>query len=355
MSTDTGTVVTVNGRIDPEELGVTLPHEHLINDGTYRYEPPDSAYERRLAEEPLSLSNLWWARTNKMKHKGNLRLDSVSEAVEEVAKFRDVGGDSIVDVTPKNKGTDPQQLRRIANETGVNIVHGTAFYTNENSELPDRLFSGSIDDIADEFESDVRDGIDDSDVRAGIIGEIGLSSDIYEIEEKVLRGAARAAVRTGAPVSVHPPRDPADPYTHEILDIVEEEGLEPERVVLCHRDRSRWKTDLDDQRAVAERGAYVEYDLFGDEPHRFRAETGDANPQDVERVERLVELIEDGYGSRLLISHDVFLKVHRRAYGGHGYAHILENVVPMFEGLDAGDEQISQLLVDNPRRILTFD
>lgn len=354
MSADHGSIVTVTGRIDPEDLGATLPHEHLFTDGSYRYEPPDSPVDQRKATQPISLETLWWVRNNAMRHRGNLRLDSVSEAIEEVTRFRDAGGDAIVDVTPKNYGNDPERVRHVSRETGVRIIQGTAFYNEENSVLPDRLETASIDDIADEFVSDVREGIDNTDVRAGIIGEIALSGDIYDIEEKVLRSGARAAVRTGAPVSVHPARDPANPYTHEILDICEEEGLDAERVILCHRDRSSWYTDLDDQREVAERGAFVEYDLFGDEHLHYRESTGDVSPTDVERVERLAQLIEDGYGSKLLISQDVFLKIHRVAYGGPGYGHILENVLPIFHELGADDDQIHELLVDNPRRILTF-
>ena len=364
MTSDTGSVVTVTGRIDPDDLGVTLPHEHLFADWSYRFDPPDSAAERRLAREPISLESLGFVHRNKGGHRDNLRLDSVDEAVDEVTAYRDAGGEAIVDVTPKNVGNDPVRSRAVALETGVHVVQGTAYYNERNSDLPERLASASIDDIADEFVDDVREGIGDTDVRAGIIGEIGLSDRIHDVEEKVLRAGARAATRTGAALTVHPPgatafsqRDrtyPASRWGLDVLDIVEEEGLAPDRVIVDHQDQTRWYEDLDYQKRIAERGAYVEYDLFNGKLTHFKETHADAYPSDVERVERLMELIEAGYGSRLLVSQDVYLKIHRIAYGGFGYAHILQNVVPIFRALGADEEQITRLLVDNPRRVLTF-
>lgn len=364
MSADTGSVVTVTGRTDPDDLGVTLPHEHLFADWSYRYEPPDSAYDRRRSREPISLENLSEVHRNKSGFEDNLRLDSFEEAVDEVSRYRHAGGETLVDVTPKDVGSDPVRVRAVAQETGVRIIHGTAYYNVRNSQLPDRLASASVEEVADEFVRDVRDGIDGTDVRAGVVGEVGLSDRIHDVEETVLRAGARAAVRTGAPLSVHPPgatpyaqRDrtyPASRWGLDVLDIVEEEGLAPDRVVICHQDMSRWYENLDYQREVADRGAYVEYDLFNGKLTHFRPDSEDAYPSDVERVERLVELIEAGYGDRLLLSQDVYLKIHRVAYGGFGYAHVLENVLPIFRARGVPEEQLTQLVVDNPRCLLTF-
>lgn len=360
---DSGFVVTVDGRIDPDELGVTLPHEHLFADWRgVKYDPPESAVERRIADEPITLENLHYVKKNYFSNKDNLRLDSVEEATEELERFQHAGGDSFVDVTPKNVGGDPKRVRGVARSTGVNIVHGTAYYTRDAH--PPELKDRSVEDLSDEFVSDVREGIDDTDVRAGIVGEIGLSGTIHDAEETVLRAAARAARKTGAPLTIHPPgavpeshkrgESPASRWGIEVLDIAEEEGLSPERVVIGHMDMSYWYENLDYQRQIAERGAYVEYDIFGQKSYLYKPEYQDAWPSDVQRAERVAELITDGYGDRILLSGDVFLKTHRAAYGGFGYVHVLENVVPILRGLDVDDAAIDRLLVDNPRRILTF-
>jgi phosphotriesterase-related protein len=363
MTGDAGSVVTVTGRRDPGALGTTLPHEHLFADWREtKFDRPDSAHGRRLAEADVSLENRWWVARNYFSNRDNLRLGSYEEAIDEVRQFRRAGGDALVEVTPKGCGGDPALVRAVARETGVDVVQGTAYYVRDAH--PDRVDDASVADLAAEFEADVRTGIDDTDVRAGVIGEIGLSGSIHDAEERVLRGAARAARRTGASVTVHPPgatpdshRDgewPASRWGHEVLDIVGEEGLPPERVIVCHLDMSAWHEDLDYQRRLAERGAYVEYDIFGQKSHLYKPAHEDAWPSDVQRVERLAELIADGHADRLLVSGDVFLKTHRLAYGGFGYRHVLDNVVPIFDGVGVDPAVVERILSENPARALAF-
>lgn len=354
---DAGSAVTVEGPVDPESLGITLPHEHLFSSwGPDKFDPPDSAYERKLARESISLKNLWYVRRNPTKHRDNLRLESLADATEEVGHFYRAGGDTIVDVTPKGTSADPTRVRGVGRETGLNLVHGTAFYTRDAH--PDRVDTSTVDDLAAEFVSDVTEGLDGTTVRAGIIGEIGTSGDIHDQEEKVLRAGARASLETGAPVSVHPPsdRDPEWPPSRrglQVLDILEDEGLPLERVVICHMDQSKWLGgSMEYQREILDRGAFVEFDLFGHE--LYFADAEDAQLSDVDRAGYVAELVEDGYTDQLLLSHDIFLKHLLRKYGGDGYAHILTNVVPMLRGAGVPDRAVEGLLTTNPQRMLTF-
>jgi phosphotriesterase-related protein len=359
---DEGSVVTVDGRIDPVELGTTLTHEHLFVDIVdTHFEPPDSARERSIAREPVSLENLWYVRRNPGRHKDNMRLDDVDTAVDELARYRRHGGDAVVDVTPKNIGGDPTVVRAVARETGVTAVHGTAYYTRRSH--TGHVDRSSVSELADEFVRDVREGIDGTDVRAGIVGEIGISGEIHEQEEKVLRAGARAARRTGAPLNVHPPGWEPDEHKGEtypssrwgldILDVVEEEGLPPERVVISHLDRPEFELDtLEYQREIADRGAFVEYDLWGAENYIDDAERG--YPSDTQRIDAVTDLLADGYESHLLFSHNIAVKMLLTAYGGFGYSHVLENVVPMLRSAGVDRESIETILRDNPRRMLTF-
>jgi phosphotriesterase-related protein len=305
---------------------------------------------------------------NPWTHKDNLRIDDFDEVAEEVARYYRAGGDAIVDVSPKGMGNDPELTRAVARETGVTFVQGTAFYARDAH--PDRLEGMDVADIAEEFERDVREGIDGTDVRAGIIGEIGVTdtsdrqddsvaNEFHDQEVTVLRAGARAARRTGAPLSVHPPFQrteewPTSRRCHEILDIAAEEGLPPERVILCHRDQSKWlEADLTYQRELAERGAYVEYDLFGHD-EIYHASQDDAQPSDLDRVRNLERLIEDGHQERLLLAHDIFLKYLLTQYGGQGFAHVIRNIVPVLRERGITESAIDDMLVENPKRILTF-
>lgn len=360
MTEDTGSIVTVTGRIDPSDLGVTLPHEHMFADASNWFTPPESAYERGIADEPVTLENRGYLEHHLYGNKDNMRLNSYEEAVDEIRRFHRAGGDAVVDLTPKNVGRDPQLVRGISRETGLTFVHGTGYYVR--TAQPDYLDDMSGEEIEAEFVSDVRDGIGDTDVRAGIVGEIGISGRIHEVEERVLRAGARAALRTGAPLNIHTPgrtphsqKDrtyPPSRWALELLDICEEEGLAPDRVVMSHLDRTFYE-DLEYQRKLAERGAYIEYDLWGLEA--YIKEYDDGLPSDVRRAEWASELVEDGYADRLLFSHDVWGKMQRVKYGGYGYAHLLENGRTILSGQGVSREHFETITVDNPRRVLTFE
>jgi phosphotriesterase-related protein len=361
MSEDTGHAVTVDGRVEPSELGLTLPHEHMVCDfADALYTPPDSAYEKSIANEPLSLDNLWFVQQNPLGHKDNYVLDSFEDAVSEVGYFHQVGGDTIVDVTPKNVGGDPDFVRAVARESGVNFVHGTAHYME--SIHPPYVADATIDELEDEFVSDVTEGIGSTDVRAGIVGEIGLSGRIEEDEEKVLRAGARAAAKTGASLTIHPPgrtdysrkggEYPTARWGLEILDIVEEEGLPPERVIICHMDRSL-EADISYQKKVADRGAYIEYDLWGLDGYLPHIEDG--FPSDHWRVDAVDELIDDGYAANLLLSHDAGAKSRLRKYGGPGLSYLFDSILPRLETRGASKETLEQITIENPQDMLTFD
>jgi phosphotriesterase-related protein len=361
MSADTGKVVTTEGVCSPDTLGLTLPHEHVFIDFTTVETPlPDSSVERRVAREPVSMKTLWYVRRNPMRHEDNRRLENPETARAELRRFVRAGGETLVDVTPKHVGGDPQRVAGLTRELGLNCIHGTAIYTQPFH--PNRVTRMSIDDIHQEFTADVRSGINETDVRAGVIGEIGLSGHIHDDEERVLRGAARAASETGAPLAVHPPgrtpnsqRDrtyPSSRWGLEILEIVIEEGLSPERVALCHMDRTIHE-DIVYQRELADKGAYLEYDLWGHELHLDQY--NDAYMPDTQRLDFTTSLIQNGYTDRLLFSHDICNKVQYTAYGGYGYAHIPKNVRSMLRGQGIEKSTINKIYRENPQAWLAFD
>jgi phosphotriesterase-related protein len=150
--------------------------------------------------------------------------------------------------------------------------------------------------------------------------------------------------------SEHPPCH----YAHEILDVLTDEGLPAERVVLGHQDMidELDHPEIDDQLELAERGAFVEFDLWGWEAYITSQEH--AAPSDNWRAKATMEFIDEGLHSQLLFSHDVNHKWQRTKYGGHGYGHLLENIVPMLESHGVDSTALDEILIENPRRVLTF-
>lgn len=346
--------MTVRGPIAPEDLGVTLMHEHLQLDLSVYFEPDPEAPE--LQDAPVSMELLHKLRRRPFgTTRDNMTLGGVDIVADEVRRFRDAGGRSICEVSTIGMGRDPVALKALSERTGVNVVMGGGLYIDPSH--PDWTRNKTVDELADIFAADVLEGADGTDIRSGIIGEIGTSAvpgtdgaeQVTPSEEKVLRAAARAGVRTGAAVSVH--LAITGYGAHRAISILEDEGLPADRIVMGHMDTFE---DLDYHLAVARRGVYLEYDCLGRE---YWTEELGHRPwgHDSWRVRFLGELVAQGYANRLLLSQDIALKFDLCRYGGVGYAHVPNVIVPMLRRQGVGEDDIRRMLVDNPRDVLTID
>jgi phosphotriesterase-related protein len=337
------TVNTVLGPIAPEQLGVTLMHEHLLLDATPWFREPEAASLRTVAYQPVSIEVLGLLRNDPFMSRDNCELFDEESAIEEVRRFRLAGGETVVDPTCRGIGRDPRALQRISRATGLQVVMGTGYYLHPAH--PPHVREMSLEAIAEEITRDVVDGVDG--VCAGIIGEIGISRDFTSEEEKVLRGGARAQQATGVPLEVHLPG--WERHGERVLDVVAEEGGDLRRTVLCHMNPSG--PDFDYQARLAGRGAWLEYDMIGME--YFYADQQAQSPSDEENARALLRLRDAGLLRSVLISQDVFIKIQLVRYGGTGYAHILNHFVPRLRRHGFTEQDIETLLVDNPRRVFT--
>jgi phosphotriesterase-related protein len=204
------------------------------------------------------------------------------------------------------------------------------------------------------MEDDILVGVGDTGIRAGIIGEIGCSLPLDDTERKVLDAAAAAQRRTGAALSIHP--SPADELAMDIVQILADADADLQRTVICHVDSMGFADST--IRAFLDAGCSVEYDTFGSEGVAVHSPTHGRvldKPSDVQRVNAIIQLIGDGYLDQILLSSDICSKHRLTLYGGYGYGHILMNIVPLLKYKGVSDEQIQRLLIDNPKRILTFN
>jgi phosphotriesterase-related protein len=341
-----GEVQTVLGPVKPEELGIALPHEHLLLDLTCLFAEPDTARGRALARQPVALENLSWIRRNWTSNLDNLRLDDEALAVKEALEYKLDGGRAIVDVTSIGLARDPVGLQRIARATGLHVVMGCGYYVARSH--PDSMDGRSEQDIEDEIVREITQGVADTGVRAGIIGELGCSWPLADSEARVLRAAARAQQRTGVAISIHPGRDQASPL--QIIELLRAAGADLGRVIMGHLDRTGIEADT--LRRVATSGCYLALDTFGQETWVYPLAPVD-RLSDAQRVDLIRELIAEGLGRQVLVSHDVGYKHRLAAYGGSGYSHLLTTVLPhQMRRKQIQEEHIQWLLVDNPARVL---
>ena len=351
MSALTGKVQTVAGAIDPVAMGITLPHEHLLVDLSSSFTPPDDDAGRELAYQKVGLELLSWLRYHPFHSLDNMQMLSEQEAIEEAVLFQEVGGGTIVDCTINGIGRDPQALVRVARASGLNVIMGSGYYTAP-SHAPE-LREKSEQEISAEIVRDVTEGVGDSGVPSGFIGEIGLSFPMEANERKVLRAAVSAQLETGACLSIHPGRNKTS--TFEIVDIVRELGGDLSRVIMCHIDvRVR---NAEDRLRLAESGCCLEYDVFGWEGHFPSFWTTDDYmdmPNDTARIQEIRDLIDAGFLDQILISQDICRKSARVCYGGWGYVHIVKYVLPMMRQRGISQSDIDVITIGNPRRMFTF-
>ncbi|TCK29173.1 phosphotriesterase-related protein [Ancylobacter aquaticus] len=345
VGVDSGHAMTVLGPVPVAKLGVTLTHEHILLDASKKWRPPCTCSQMGFAERPVSQDMLGELRLNPIGNRDNCMLLDVALAIDELMMFRELGGESLVDATNVGVGRDPAALQRISRRTGLNIIMGSGFYLEPSH--PDYVREASVEQLAEKIIHDVGGGPEQPAVIAGLIGEIGVSPEFTAEEEKCLRAGARAAARTGVPLSVHLPGWLR--LGERVLDITEAEGADPRHTILCHMNPSGEDTDY--QHRLARRGVFLGYDMIGID--FFFAEKNTQAPSDEQNAIAIRRLIDAGFLQQILISHDVFLKMMLVRYGGHGYGHILRNFVPRLRRHGVNDEQLETLLIENPRYVFS--
>ena len=332
---------TVLGEINETQLGVCSSHEHVFidmrkcvditgNEGKHFYEKVEMSNRVETFSDPYGILD-------------NALLEGIDDAVDEMKYFKEYGGDTVIDCTLDEIGRDPLALREVSKRSGVNIVVGCGHYYHK-AHFP-YVKEASVDLLAEEMRRDILVGIGNTDIKAGVIGEIGTSAHVSDDEKKVLRAAGIVAAETGKAIHVH-----TDLYTengYEIIDILKKEGASPDKICIDHVDV---KLRPDYIRDLLDLGAYVEFDDFGKE---FYVNTERRFAYDLERIALLRQLIDEGYGKKILVCNDICLKTMWKKYGGLGYAHILRDVKTMAVQNGISESAYESILTDNVRNFLT--
>ena len=307
-------VMTVSGPIPPDRLGFTLPHEHT-GIALWHIEKRWDYWELTPDEDLIT---------------------------DELRDFRRRGGATLVDVTTDGVGRDPHRLRRLASSTGLNIVMGCGFYGGAHYPAEAMIDRRTVDDLAAQIIGEFENGVGETGIRPGIIGEIGTDKPwVSALEERVHRAAARASVATGMAITTHGIQSAVGLAQ---LKIFTDEGVDPGRVVIGHADSHH---DIDFYLGVLATGANLQFDFLG---HRFATEEA-LEPR---LVETIVELLERGFAPQLLLSQDVCHNRQLKANGGFGYVYLHQHFLPTLRTAAVGEGEIRQMTIDNPARLLTI-
>lgn len=334
---------TVLGIIDPEQFGATLMHEHVLCDIRH----PDWVKLEPIGYH-IKPSEHWPVNYGEYLAPGNFRLDERELAKDEIQLMKDEGGRTVVDLSCGGLRPDPEGLAYVARETGTHIVMGCGHYVDEYQDKNNH--NRSIDSFAEEMVDQVFVGAWGTDIRAGMIGEIGCQTPWTKLEKTVMAGAVIAMRETGAALNIHPGRMADQPQ--EVADFLAKKDVDMARVVISHIDR----TIFDDERLfrLADSGVVIEFDLFGMENSYYKWNEEVDLPNDAVRLQDIRRLIDRGHIDQITISHDICYRSRLRKYGGHGYGHIFRNVVPYMRRRNFSEAEIDKLLIGTPKRLLTF-
>lgn len=312
-----GHIMTVTGAVPGDQLGPTVAHEHLYCDISVQSGRADNI------------------------------LTDVPAMAAELAPLHRAGGRTVVDVTPEGIGRNPAMLKAISEGSGVQVVSGIAFYTEET--YPAWVRGATEAQIADYFVREIEEGRDG--VRAGLIGELASHNTerpdpaayrLTEGETRVFRAAAQAQRRTGVAITTHAALGRGG---HAQLAVLEAAGADPARVAIGHCD-AHWHAEPEKDLAyylpILARGAFCGFDLIG---------WPELAPDDV-RAERIATLVRLGYARQIVLGSDTCRRSQLRANGGRGLDFIWTSFLPRLAARGVAESDINALLVDAPRRLL---
>lgn len=344
----TGKIQTVLGLIDPADLGITLTHEHLLVDLRCHWFSPEEASEREWIDKPVTLDRLGGV-TSRFYNLDSMILLDEAMAVEETFKYKLAGGGSLVDVTSIGIGRDPLALARIARATGLNLIMGGGHYVPWTH--PADMDEQTEEAITKDLIRDITVGVADTGIRCGVLGELGHGWPMTDNESKALRAAAFAHRETGAPLLIHHGFHPDSPM--DIIGVLDDAGAALDQVIMGHLDI------FNDTGLLAEllgTGCYLEWDVFGVEDTSFgKLPDGKIDfLSDEQRLDMIEFVVDRGFVDRVLVAHDTCWKYQTTRYGGRGYAHMLENITSRMRRRGFAERDINNILVDNPKRAMTF-
>jgi len=339
------TVFTVLGEIDENDLGVVLPHEHLLTNANRQWEPATDPEDLQDAFRPLTPELCEQSRLRPLHYYEVLGLGPPGVAVAELKPFTEAGGKTVVDLTTWSNGRKPEVLRAISRLAGVHVVMGSGEY-RQLAHSPFVRWA-SVGQLRDMMIADVAAGTDG--IRAGILGELGTSNPVTEGEEKVLRAAAQAHLATGVAVNIHRTPWPDEMAGLRGLDLLLSEGVSPGRVVVSHCDE---RASAAFALAVGQRGAFISCDTFGMERWTQVFKPGEPKSSDDDRVHIVQEVLAAGYLHQLLLSQDVCMQTQLERNGGFGYGHLDRTIVPLLLRSGLRAEDVETIRVANPARSL---
>ena len=314
-------IQSVLGPIDSSDLGFTLSHEHVV---------VNSAGIPHIYPEFIR------------------REESITEGIKQLREAKNEGLSSIIDVSTIDLGRDIRLIEQVSRESGINIICATGTWRD----IPRAFWNATPDSVAKLYKREIEVGIEDTGIKAGIIKVANDVGGVTREGEVILRAAARTQKATGIPISTH--TWAPDRVGEQQVRIFEDEGVDLNRVYIGHSNDT---TDTFYLEGLMDKGVWLGLD-------RYPGGRSPGTPDWEGRTETAMKLISDGYGKRIMLGHDwsVTLSIDskegqdtRKKSNPDGYLFITRKVLPRLREMGASQEQLDDLMINNPRRFFEGD
>jgi phosphotriesterase-related protein len=302
-----GIIITVNGPVSAEQMGVTLTHEHILVDFIGADSISRSRYDKK---------------------------EVINKAMPYLKKIKELGCMTFIDCTPAFLGRDAEILKSLSDSTGINIITNTGLYgANNDKYIPVSAFNDSSDQLAEKWISEWENGIEATGIRPGFI-KIAVNMDsLSGFHKKLIIAAARTHLKSGLTIASH--TGPAIPAFQQ-LEILKKEGVSPEAFIWVHAMNERDSSKIIE---AAKAGAWISLDKLND--------------SNVEEHVKIIRIMKDrNLLNKVLISHDAGWFDPAKKNGGNfrGFTTLFEKLIPALQKDGFSEKEIRQLLVINPAK-----
>lgn len=267
--------------------------------------------------------------------KNNLdcKVDCMDETIKEMKKLYEKGVRNIVEMTNRGMGRDVGYIKRVADESGINIICSTGFY--KEPFLPDYVSSMSVEELSKLLIDDIKKGIDGTNIKSGMLGEIGTSKNtMTRLEEKVFLSVINAHKKTGVPISTH---TTLGTYAIEQIKFFKKHDVDLSKVIIGHIELSN---DINYVLSVLKEGVFIAFDTIGKNNYL----------SDDIRVEMLKKIQDHGLINKVFLSQDISRKSNMEFMGGIGYSYLFDKFIPKLKENGITDDSINYMLLYNPKK-----
>jgi phosphotriesterase-related protein len=300
-----GIIITVNGPVSAEQMGVTLTHEHILVDFIGADSISRSRYDKK---------------------------EVINKAMPYLKKIKELGCMTFIECTPAFLGRDPEILKSLSDSTGLNIITNTGLYGAGNDKyIPASAFNESPDELAEKWTGEWENGIEGTGIKPGFI-KIAVNRDsLSDFHKKLIIAAAKTHLKSGLTIASH--TGPAIPAFQQ-LAILEKEGVSPEAFIWVHAMNEKDSSKLID---AARKGAWISLDNLND--------------NNVEGHLKIIRIMKtNNLLNKVLISHDAGWFDPAKENGGNfrGFTTLFEKLIPALRKDGFSEREVREILVLNP-------